>query len=210
MPLPVLPARRILQRLLQCGAELVDRVVKPGGLISCDVLLHRSGKFSEELPVVRRRNVEIGRMIKRQLARGKIRGVMPPAGVRPHRINAAPPIAKQGTRDISGGVLKRSEQGHLRRMLGQAKEKIRHLLGAEMIANVARDQKHFVGEYIDPKRRAAQRTSFAASHLHLGALGDLIEMTERRSCRPIKLAGRRACRDVGGKFLSRIFVHFWL
>jgi hypothetical protein len=95
-------------------------------------------------------------------------------------------------------------------MLCQAKEKIRHLLGTEMIANVARDQKHFVGENIDTKRRAAKRTSFAASHLHLGALGDLIEITERRLCRPIKLAGRRACRDVGRKFLSKIFVHLWL
>ena len=40
-------------------------------------------------------------------------------------------------------------------MLCQAKEKIRYLLGAETSEDVARDQKHFVGENIDPKRRAA-------------------------------------------------------
>ena len=95
-------------------------------------------------------------------------------------------------------------------MLCKVKEKIRHLLSTEMFADVARDQKHFVSENIDTKRRAAKRTSFAAIHLHLGIVGDLIETTERRLCRPIKLAGRRACRDVGRKLLSKIFVHLWL
>jgi hypothetical protein len=100
-------------------------------------------------------------------------------------------------------------------MCRQTNPKTGGFLGAEVAADVVRNQKDLVCEHVDAKR-AADAAALTAGQLYISFFDDLfiarVEESERHLRSVIELCWSERAGDVVGEFLDRVFEHFssWL
>ena len=200
----------IVERLLQSGAEFVDRGVETEAGIGGDVLPHGGGQGAKEFAIMRGWGLEVFGMIVRVLAGGESLGVVPPTRVRTDLVDGAAGILQKRAGDVACGVLARSERQHGLRVAREPLLQPVGFLRCELAPDVVGDQENFVRQHVHTQR-TADRATRSAGERHL-SFGDhpgvqIVEGGQGAASGRVEVLRREGAINVGDELVQRVVGH---
>ena len=141
---PALPTCGVIECFLKRRAKLIDRSVKPKLLVRIAAVEHGFREGSIQTAIVSGRGLEIRWEVEGVLACCQVHGVMAPAGIRTHRVDAAVPILQKRANDVPRRVLVGRQWTNLFRMSSEVRPDSLQLRRISRSLQMMRDEKNLV------------------------------------------------------------------